>query len=99
MAQKRTSKTKRKAAAADPEVPESFEVALERLETIVDRLEQGELGLEEALGEFEVGVRLSRHCATYLRDAERKIELLVREGDAVIAEPLAEEELEVGDEA
>ncbi len=97
MAQKRTSKPKKKAGAGD-EAPPSFEVALERLEEIVDRLEGGELVLEEALAEFEQGVKLSRHCASYLRDAERKIELLTREGDAVIAEPLDAEGLESGEE-
>ncbi len=98
--QKRTSKTKKKAAPGDEdEAPPSFEVALERLEGIVDHLEGGDLALEEALAEFEEGVKLSRHCAAYLRDAERKIEILTREGDAVIAEPLGVEAPELVEES
>ncbi len=98
MAQKRTSKSKKKAGTDDEEAP-SFEVALGRLEGIVDHLEGGDLALEEALAEFEEGVKLSRHCAAYLRGAERKIEILTREGDAVIAEPLGADAPESGEES
>jgi len=59
----------------------SFEVALERLEGIVDRLEEGDLELEAALAAFEEGVALSRRCAEHLEGAERRIELLLREGE------------------
>ena len=63
----------------------SLEAALERLEAIVDRLEQGELELEDALSAFEQGVALTRRCAGQLEDAERRIEVLVREGEKWIA--------------
>ncbi len=59
----------------------SFEGALERLEAIVDQLEEGDLGLEEALAAFEEGVALSRRCAGELDAAERRIEILVQTGD------------------
>ncbi len=65
----------------------SFEEALERLEGIVDRLEQGDLELEDALGAFEKGVRLTRRCAGQLEDAERRIEVLVKEGEKWLARP------------
>jgi len=58
----------------------SFEAALERLEGIVDQLEAGELELEAALAAFEQGVALARGCSTQLGAAERRIEVLVKEG-------------------
>jgi exodeoxyribonuclease VII small subunit len=66
-----------------------FERALERLEAIVARLEQGDLALEEALAVFEEGVALSRRCAAQLDAAERRVEVLVREGQVLAARPLA----------
>jgi exodeoxyribonuclease VII small subunit len=68
----------------------TFEAALGELEAIVDRLEQGEIELEEALRAFEQGVTLARQCAEQLGDAERRVEILLREGDGWIARPFAE---------
>ena len=62
----------------------SFEEALERLESVVERLEGGEIELEEALAVFEEGVELSRRCASQLEDAERRIEVLGADGSAEI---------------
>jgi len=59
----------------------SFEVALSRLEAIVDQLEAGDLELEAALAAFEHGVALSKRCAEQLGQAERRIEQLLREGE------------------
>ena len=70
----------------------SFERALERLEDVVERLEGGELPLEEALAAFEEGVQLSRRCAEQLTVAERRIEVLVHEGEKWIARPFEETE-------
>jgi len=53
-----------------------FEEALERLEAIVHRLEEGELGLDEALKQYEEGVGLLRRSYELLKQAERRIELL-----------------------
>jgi exodeoxyribonuclease VII small subunit len=72
---------------ADAEAETSFESGLERLEAIVDRLEQGELPLEEALAAFEEGVALTRRCAGQLEVAERRIEELVKDGDNWLARP------------
>jgi exodeoxyribonuclease VII small subunit len=69
-----------------------FEAALEQLEAIVDRLEQGDLPLEDALRAFEAGVALTRRCAKQLTDAERRIEVLVREGESWVARPFEEPE-------
>ena len=56
-----------------------FEDALQRLEEIVDRLETGELPLEDSLKVFEEGVALARHCSKYLEEAEKRIELLTKD--------------------
>ena len=55
-----------------------FEAALAELEQIVERLEQGELSLEDALRQFERGVELTRNCQKALRQAEQKISILSR---------------------
>ena len=54
----------------------TFEQALERLEAIVHRLEDGQLGLDEALGQYEEGVGLLRRSYELLKKAERRIEIL-----------------------
>jgi exodeoxyribonuclease VII small subunit len=56
-----------------------FEDALARLEQIVHTLESGNLPLEESLKAFEEGIALARHCAKYLEEAERRIELLTKD--------------------
>ena len=57
----------------------SFEASLEALEEIVGKLEGGDLALEESLGLFEQGIRLSRECQERLSQAERRIEVLLRD--------------------
>ncbi len=72
-----------------------FEDCLTRLEQIVSALESGNLPLEESLKVFEEGVTLSRHCARYLDEAERRIELLTRdEGGTLAARPFTDWERE-----
>ena len=56
-----------------------FEDQLVRLEEIVNALESGTLRLEESLAVFEEGVALARACSRYLDEAERRIEMLVRD--------------------
>lgn len=58
-----------------------FEDALSRLESIVEKLEGGDLPLEESLEAFEEGIRLSRICSKRLEEAERKIEVLTKGED------------------
>jgi exodeoxyribonuclease VII small subunit len=64
-----------------------FEASLEKLESIVDRLEAGDVELEAALAAFEEGVRLARRCAAQLEQAERRVEILVQEGREIVARP------------
>ena len=71
---------------------EKFEEALEKLEEIVHRLEAGEMTLEESLKAFEEGIKLSRLCAKKLDEADRRVEILLREEGALTAKPFAEEE-------
>jgi len=70
-----------------------FEAALSRLEEIVSELESGELGLEQSLKLFEEGVKLARVCNARLEDAERKVEILLKDKNGkVTAKPFEEEE-------
>ena len=48
------------------------------LEALVERLEQGELPLEESLAAFERGVMLTRLCQSALKEAEQKVEILLK---------------------
>lgn len=68
-----------------------FEEALRELESVVERLEGGELSLEDSLAAFEEGVKLVKYCNQKLTDVEKKIELLVKdkEGKLELA-PVAE---------
>jgi len=59
--------------------PKSFEASLEALEQIVQQLEQGDLPLEKSLELFEQGIGLSRQCQDRLNQAERRIEILLRD--------------------
>ena len=64
-----------------------FEKSLERLETIVREMESGELSLEKMMKHFEEGMRLVGICSTKLNEVERKIELLVKQGDQTTLAP------------
>ncbi|CAN5449700.1 hypothetical protein BH20ACI1_BH20ACI1_21210 [soil metagenome] len=63
------------------EKKQSFETSLKELEKIVRGLEEGDLSLEESLKLFENGVKLSRECQERLNQAERRIEVLLKDGD------------------
>jgi len=54
-----------------------FEKALQQLEKIVNRMESGELGLEESLNQFEQGIKLAKNCQDTLTDAESRVEQLI----------------------
>lgn len=55
-----------------------FEQALHELEGIVERMEKGDLSLEESLQQFERGVNLSRSCQQSLQAAEQKVQILLQ---------------------
>jgi exodeoxyribonuclease VII small subunit len=78
--------------------PKSFETSLEALEEIVRKLEQGDLPLEESLGLFEQGIHLSRECQERLSQAERRIEILLRDQQGRPAVAAFEGEKETGGE-
>ncbi len=58
-----------------------FEEALARLEAIVNELERGQLPLDDSMRIFEEGMKLSRTCLKMLEDAERKVEILIKDKD------------------
>jgi exodeoxyribonuclease VII small subunit len=69
-----------------------FEAALARLEEIVQELEKGDLPLEQSLKLFEEGIKLSRICNSRLEEAERKVEILLKDkAGNVTAQPFEEE--------
>lgn len=68
---------------------ETFEASLNELERIVKKLEDGDMPLEDSLKLFEEGVRLSRECRERLTNAERRIELLIKDADGSMSlEPI-----------
>jgi len=71
-----------------PDCPD-FEQALGELERLVERLERGDLPLEEALRTFERGVELTRHCQSSLKAAQQKVEILLRRGPHSGVEPFS----------
>ena len=64
-----------------------FEKSLERLETVVREMESGELSLEKMMKHFEEGMSLVGICSARLNEVERKIELLVKQGDQTTLAP------------
>ena len=58
-----------------------FEEALTELEVLVEQMEEGDLSLEDSLEAFERGIKLTRECQKHLSEAEKKVKLLVGEGD------------------
>jgi exodeoxyribonuclease VII small subunit len=64
----------------------NFEKALEELEQLVGKMEQGDLTLEQSLQEFERGVELTRHCQRALQEAEQRVEILLQKsGEATLS--------------
>ena len=67
----------------DASSPESFESAMEQLETLVSKMESGDLSLEESLEAFEKGVHLTRFCQDQLQKAELKVQELNSKGEII----------------
>jgi exodeoxyribonuclease VII small subunit len=79
---------------ARKKVSADFEHSLADLQALVERLENGELSLEDSLSSFEQGIRLTRDCQAALAQAEQKVQMLLeRDGElqqvAFDPEPLA----------
>ncbi len=86
------------AARTPKETPKiDFESSMKELEELVERLEQGELPLEESLAAFERGVMLTRSCQTALKDAEQKVEILLKKAGGPAAGEAAPEPFDAGE--
>jgi exodeoxyribonuclease VII small subunit len=64
-----------------------FEQQLESLEALVESLESGDLSLEDSLTSFEQGIKVARDCQQALKQAEQKVEVLMRQGDELVSQP------------
>ena len=85
--------TRKKTESQEPAAgTPAFEQALDRLETIVGEMESGKLSLEDMMARFEEGQALVKICTQKLNQVERRIEILMKEGDKVVAKPFAEAE-------
>lgn len=69
-----------------------FESKMEALEQLVERLESGELSLDEAMKTFEQGIKLTRECQSALDAAEQKVQILLGQGGDERLEPFSPEE-------
>ena len=67
--------------------PVDFEKALSELESLVERLERGDVPLDEALRTFERGVALTRHCQACLQAAQQKVEILLKRSGEPAVQP------------
>ncbi len=71
---------------SNPEL--TFEEALRQLETIVQSIEQGKIGLQESIQQYEEGMKLIKRCRSILAEAEQKIQKLqLSEEGELVAEP------------
>ncbi len=71
----------------------SFEEALQELETIVRRLEEGKTNLDEAISAYERGAALRAHCEKKLKDARLRVEQIVVKSDGTVeTKPISFEE-------
>jgi len=68
----------------------SFEAALDELEKIVKRLETGQSTLDEAIGSYQRGAALKKHCEIKLREAQEKVEKIVVSSDGSISAKAAD---------
>lgn len=69
-----------------------FEEAMKDLETIANELEKGDLNLDESVAKFEQGMKLSKQCNKLLEDAEKRITILLKDGDNIKEENFIQEE-------
>lgn len=72
---------------ADSATQIDFEASLKELEALVEKMEQGDLTLEQSLKDFERGVALTRACQQALREAEQKVQILADKSDQAELSP------------
>jgi len=73
-------------AKRSPKNPD-FETALAELEALVEKMEQGDLSLDASLQQFERGIQLTRSCQQALKDAEQKVQVLLKKDGQETLEP------------
>lgn len=78
----------------DEQRPPNFEKSLAELEELVERMEDGELSLEESLAAFEQGVRLTQDCQKALTEAQQRVQVLMQQDGGAKFVPFAGEEPE-----
>ena len=64
----------------------NFETSMEQLEKIVQDLEKGDLNLDDSIKKFEEGMKISKKCNKFLEDAEKKITVLINDGNEITEE-------------
>lgn len=69
-----------------------FEEAIRKLEEIAKELESGTLGLDESVEKFEEGMKLSKTCTKMLNEAEKRINILINNGEEIKEENFIPEE-------
>ena len=69
-----------------------FEDAMNQLEAVANELEKGDLGLDASVAKFEEGMKLSAKCSELLEDAEKRITILLKDGDKIKEENFIQEE-------
>ena len=72
---------------ADKDKLKDFEKSLQQLEQIVNKMEAGDLGLEESLDQFEQGIKLAKNCQDTLANAELRVEQLIEKNCLQQTEP------------
>ena len=72
--------------------PSNFESDLQELENLVEKMEDGELSLEESLVHFERGIALTRSCQKALTEAEQKIQILLAEDGSQKLQPFSSDD-------
>lgn len=69
-----------------------FEEAMKQLEVVATKLEKGDLNLDESVATFEEGMKLSKKCSELLENAEKRITVLLKDGDEIKEENFIQEE-------
>jgi len=80
----------------EKEAKPDFETAMRDLEELVERLERGDLPLEESLAAFERGVKLTRACQAALKEAEQKVEILLKKAGEPAVEDFIPDDSKAG---
>lgn len=66
----------------------NFEQSMEKLEKIVQELENGDLNLDDSIKKFEEGMKISKDCNNFLEEAEKKITILINDNGNITEEDL-----------